>query len=65
MMGRGTTGVACVNLGRRFIGIEKEPKYFKIAVERIRAAIIDKQNGPLFATHEPPELQGDLFEEPR
>jgi len=34
--GSGTTGVACVRLGRRFIGIEKEPKYFDIAVERIK-----------------------------
>lgn len=34
-MGSGTTGVACKNLGRRFIGIEKEEKYFKIAKERI------------------------------
>jgi len=30
-MGSGTTGVACVKLGRRFIGIEIEPKYFDIA----------------------------------
>ena len=34
-MGSGTTGVACDNLGRDFIGIEKDPKYFKIAKERI------------------------------
>lgn len=37
-MGSGTTGVACVKLGRKFIGIEKDPKYFQIACERIRAA---------------------------
>lgn len=37
-MGSGTTGVACVNTGRRFIGIEKEPKYFEIALKRIREA---------------------------
>jgi site-specific DNA-methyltransferase (adenine-specific) len=37
-MGSGTTGVACANLGRKFIGIEIEPKYFDIACERIRAA---------------------------
>jgi site-specific DNA-methyltransferase (adenine-specific) len=37
-MGSGTTGVACANLGRSFVGIELEPKYFEIAVERIRAA---------------------------
>lgn len=34
-MGSGTTGLACKNLNRRFIGIEKEEKYFKIAKERI------------------------------
>ena len=37
-MGSGTTGVACVNLGRKFIGIEIEPKYFDIACKRIDAA---------------------------
>ena len=35
-MGSGTTGVACVRLGRRFIGIELEPKYFEIAKRRIK-----------------------------
>lgn len=34
-MGSGTTGVAAVQMGRRFIGIEIEPKYFDIACERI------------------------------
>lgn len=34
-MGSGTTGVACKNLGRSFIGIEKDPEYFQIAQERI------------------------------
>lgn len=34
-MGSGTTGVACVQLGRGFIGIEREPKYFDIACRRI------------------------------
>ena len=37
-MGSGTTGVACANLGRKFIGIEIEPKYFDIACRRIEAA---------------------------
>jgi site-specific DNA-methyltransferase (adenine-specific) len=37
-MGSGTTGVACKNLNRDFIGIELEPEYFQIATERIRAA---------------------------
>jgi site-specific DNA-methyltransferase (adenine-specific) len=34
-MGSGSTGVACKNLNRKFIGIEKEEKYFKIAKKRI------------------------------
>lgn len=37
-MGSGTTGVACMNLGRKFIGIEIEPRYFDIACERIENA---------------------------
>lgn len=37
-MGSGTTGVACVNTGRNFIGIEKDREYFKIARRRIREA---------------------------
>ena len=35
-MGSGSTGVACVNTNRRFIGIELEEKYFNIAKERIK-----------------------------
>jgi site-specific DNA-methyltransferase (adenine-specific) len=34
-MGSGTTGVACKRLGRKFIGIEKDDKYFQIAKDRI------------------------------
>jgi site-specific DNA-methyltransferase (adenine-specific) len=37
-MGSGTTGVACALNGRKFIGIEKEEKYFEIAVKRINDA---------------------------
>ena len=37
-MGSGTTGVACVKLGRKFIGIELEPRYFDIACRRIEQA---------------------------
>ena len=37
-MGSGTTGVACVQTGRNFIGIEIDEGYFKIAEKRIRDA---------------------------
>ena len=37
-MGSGTTGVAAVQMGRKFIGIEREPKYFDIACRRIEEA---------------------------
>lgn len=37
-MGSGTTGVACVKLGRKFIGIEIDESYFDIACDRIRKA---------------------------
>ncbi len=43
-MGSGTTGIACKNTGRDFIGIEKDPEYFKIAKCRINAADIIKIN---------------------
>ena len=39
-MGSGTTGVACVNTGRKFIGMEQDAKYFEIAQKRIRDATL-------------------------
>jgi len=44
-MGSGTTGIACLRTGRRFIGIEKDPVHFKTALERIKCEL----------------AQGDLF----
>lgn len=44
-MGSGTTGVAAIQLGRKFIGIEREPKYFDIACRRIEQAA---KQGQLF-----------------
>lgn len=38
-MGSGTTGVACVNTGRSFIGIERDPEYFQICCDRIYGAM--------------------------
>ena len=34
-MGSGTTGVACQQLNRQFIGIEQEPSYFEVAKQRM------------------------------
>jgi len=44
VMGSGSTGVACVNTGRKFIGIEKDEKYFQIARERIDSAELISKN---------------------
>ncbi len=41
-MGSGSTGVACINLNRNFIGIEKDKNYFMIAQQRIKQAIKEK-----------------------
>ena len=54
-MGSGTTGVACAQSGRSFTGIERERKYFDIAVERISRAYAQ---GRLFEPTQPkPEQQ--------
>jgi len=48
-MGSGTTGVACIRLGRRFIGIELDPGYYEIAKKRIQAELAARDGkGPLF-----------------
>lgn len=54
-LGSGTTGVACIRTGRKFIGIEKDPKYFAIAVKRIREAE-RLANCDLFREPKPPKL---------
>jgi DNA modification methylase len=44
-MGSGTTGVACIRTGRRFIGIEIDPTYWQIAVDRCKKEIkLDKSS---------------------
>jgi DNA modification methylase len=57
-MGSGTTGVACVQLGRKFIGIEREPKYFDIACRRIEQAV---SQGQLFTPAAPKAVQEALL----
>ena len=63
-MGSGTTGVAAVQMGRRFIGIEREPKYFDIACRRIEDA---QRMNDMFAhevrdAYEMTQQQADLLE---
>ena len=60
-MGSGTTGLACIRTGRQFIGIEKEPKYFDIAVKRIQQAWNLKCSELPFEVIEQPK-QAKLFE---
>lgn len=60
-MGSGTTGVAAAQMGRKFIGIEREPSYFDIACERIERAYAQ---GTLFdPVQEPQPKQVSFFEE--
>ena len=51
-MGSGTTGVAAIQMGRKFIGIEREPKYFDIACKRIEQAT---RQDDMFIKHSKPE----------
>jgi site-specific DNA-methyltransferase (adenine-specific) len=56
-MGSGTTGVACVNTGRDFIGIELDENYYNIANDRIEKTIVNKEEHYLQHTQ-----QLDLFD---
>lgn len=58
--GSGTTGVACARSGRRFIGIEKDPKYFDIACERIERAY--SQGDMFVARPRKPPASAGLFD---
>lgn len=63
-MGSGTTGVACVKAGRKFIGIEREPTYFDIACRRIQKAV-DQPDMFVANDNAPTATQvaaGDLFD---
>jgi DNA modification methylase len=57
-MGSGTTGVAAIQLGRKFIGIEREPKYFDIACQRIEQAVAQ---GQLFEPEPQKQIQEQLL----
>lgn len=56
-MGSGTTGVAAIQMGRQFIGIEREQSYFEIACRRIEQA---QQQAQLFEPAQPLLEQADL-----
>ena len=61
-MGSGTTGVAAVKLGRKFIGIEAEPTYFDIACKRISDALKQPDmfvESPKLATEQLSMLDGE------
>lgn len=47
-MGSGSTGVACINTNRKFIGIEIDENYFNIAKDRIEAATLSNRQKRLF-----------------
>lgn len=57
-MGSGTTGVACAQMGRKFIGIERDPRYFDIACERIKQAYAQ---GQMFAPEPVKQEQASLL----
>lgn len=57
-MGSGTTGVAAIQLGRKFIGIERDPAYFEIACRRIEQAVAQ---GQLFAPEPVKQVQESLL----
>jgi DNA modification methylase len=57
-MGSGTTGVAAIQMGRKFIGIEREPKYFEIACKRIEQAVSQPQ---LFEPEPVKHIQEPMF----
>lgn len=59
-MGSGTTGVACVKLGRKFIGIEIEERYFDIACRRIEDAV---SRPDMFIEAEKQPVQASLLDE--
>ena len=58
-MGSGTTGVACVKLGRKFTGIELDPDYFEIACKRIEEAY--KQPDMFVEAEKPRAEQMDML----
>jgi site-specific DNA-methyltransferase (adenine-specific) len=57
-MGSGTTGVSCVNMGRKFIGVELDPKWFEVAVRRVSLA---HKQPRLFKDEQPKPVQDSML----
>jgi site-specific DNA-methyltransferase (adenine-specific) len=60
-MGSGTTGIACIRTGRRFIGIEKDPHYFDIARARIERELRQARLGLEFGVERQEVLAADMM----
>ncbi len=58
-LGSGSTGVACIKTGRKFIGIERDPKWFDLSCRRIEQAY--KQPDFFVAEHIPKHVQPSMF----
>ena len=59
-LGSGTTAIACLETGRKCIGIEKEPRYFDLAVKRCEAWFAEHYDAPLFdPPHTPAQETAD------
>ena len=56
-MGSGTTGIACIRTGRRFIGVERDPTHYATALARIKNELAQ---GDLFLGHNAPITDGEL-----
>ena len=62
-MGSGSTGVACLNTGRKFIGIEKDEQYFEVAKERIESVQKDLEMQKHEQQEEQEQTQNDYDEQ--
>jgi DNA modification methylase len=57
-MGSGTTGIACIRTGRKFIGIEISPEYFEIAKKRIQVELRQPSFRLQYQKQKPPTQKG-------
>jgi site-specific DNA-methyltransferase (adenine-specific) len=62
-MGSGTTGVACIEAGKRFVGIERDPVYFEYACKRIERAYDIARSAGTFGHSRRPQTECKTFEQ--